>query len=203
MLTQAVPLPSLGESHHSDGALRHTRWADACSELQRLTQSAAGEYKLVYVARHAQGYHNVAEQKYGTPAWNARWAREYGDGVMTWGPDPELTDEGVEQAEQARAMWRATLQEGAPLPERLFCSPLRRALDTQIRTWRGLLSSDGSMPAVHVSDGLREVCGVHTCDQRSSRADIERRFPETALIFDADFVERDEMWKVRRSAALC
>lgn len=27
-------------------------------------------YKVVFFGRHGQGYHNVAESFYGTPAWN-------------------------------------------------------------------------------------------------------------------------------------
>jgi hypothetical protein len=29
-------------------------------------------YKLLYVGRHGEGYHNVAEDFYGTPAWDVR-----------------------------------------------------------------------------------------------------------------------------------
>ena len=28
------------------------------------------QYKLLYMGRHGEGYHNVAEAFYGTPAWD-------------------------------------------------------------------------------------------------------------------------------------
>lgn len=34
------------------------------------TAAASTQYKILFLARHGQGYHNVAERLYGTPAWN-------------------------------------------------------------------------------------------------------------------------------------
>ncbi len=31
-------------------------------------------YKLVFAGRHGQGYHNVAESKYGTALWDSYWS---------------------------------------------------------------------------------------------------------------------------------
>jgi hypothetical protein len=37
------------------------------------TAAPAGtQYKVLYLGRHGEGYHNVAETFYGTPAWNVR-----------------------------------------------------------------------------------------------------------------------------------
>lgn len=41
-------------------------------------------YKVVYIARHGEGYHNVAESFYGSPAWNCYWSLLSTDGNMTW-----------------------------------------------------------------------------------------------------------------------
>lgn len=36
-------------------------------------EAATGtQYKVLYLGRHGEGYHNVAETYYGTPAWNVR-----------------------------------------------------------------------------------------------------------------------------------
>jgi len=35
------------------------------------------QYKVVYMGRHGEGYHNVAETYYGTPAWNVRLTLQY------------------------------------------------------------------------------------------------------------------------------
>ncbi len=31
------------------------------------------QYKVLFMARHGEGYHNTAESYYGTPAWNVRF----------------------------------------------------------------------------------------------------------------------------------
>lgn len=41
-------------------------------------------YKVIFIARHGQGWHNVAESQYGTPAWNCYWSLLDGDGKLTW-----------------------------------------------------------------------------------------------------------------------
>jgi hypothetical protein len=33
---------------------------------------AGTQYKVLYLGRHGEGYHNVAETYYGTPAWNVK-----------------------------------------------------------------------------------------------------------------------------------
>lgn len=33
------------------------------------------QYKVLYMGRHGEGYHNAAETYYGTPAWNVRIIR--------------------------------------------------------------------------------------------------------------------------------
>lgn len=34
------------------------------------------QYKVLYMGRHGEGYHNVAEAFYGTPAWDVRPANQ-------------------------------------------------------------------------------------------------------------------------------
>ncbi len=89
-------------------------------------------YKLLYAGRHGQGFHNVGESKYGTPAWDSYWSELNGDGNITWGPDARLTELGVEQAQAVHDGWMSMLKQSdsAPLPSRLFSSPLSRALST-------------------------------------------------------------------------
>lgn len=49
---------------------RLVHWIDylngRCRNLDR------ARYKLLVMGRHGQGWHNVAESYYGTPAWNVR-----------------------------------------------------------------------------------------------------------------------------------
>ena len=51
-----------------------TQWQRFEHEIQTLNDDApAGtSYKLLFLGRHGEGYHNVAERFYGTEAWNVR-----------------------------------------------------------------------------------------------------------------------------------
>jgi len=49
-----------------------TQWQRFNRVLFELNQQAASNvvYKLLFIGRHGEGYHNAAESFYGTPAWN-------------------------------------------------------------------------------------------------------------------------------------
>ena len=78
-----------------------------CSYITDLNRNAdeSTTYKLIYIARHGEGYHNQArlstfsrsrrvalllishvqaESHYGTPAWNCYWSLQTTDGNITW-----------------------------------------------------------------------------------------------------------------------
>ena len=52
-----------------------------------------------------------------------------------------------------------------------------------------------------MTEGLREVMGVHTCDRRSSKREIARfcstEFPGSLYFFtfEAEFANEDELWR--------
>lgn len=56
-----------------------------------------------------------------------------------WGPDPLLTPLGISQAARNTVAWTQEAKAGAPLPERLYSSPLSRAMSTLEITWEDLL----------------------------------------------------------------
>lgn len=94
------------------------------------------KYKLLFVARHGQGYHNLAIEIYGQKAWDDYWSKKNGDGNIVWGPDPELTPLGVEQAKKNNIAWKKQISDKqAPVPDLFFVSPFTRATDTAIYTW--------------------------------------------------------------------
>lgn len=95
-------------------------------------------YKVIFIARHGQGWHNVAEAQYGTPAWNCYWSLQDGDGELAWGPDALLTPLGEGQAAAANAGWKEQLKDGAPLPQSFYSSPLRRSASTLNITWHDI-----------------------------------------------------------------
>lgn len=48
------------------------RWRNLITQINMLNANSDGltAYKLFYVARHGEGYHNVGEAKYGTAEWD-------------------------------------------------------------------------------------------------------------------------------------
>jgi broad specificity phosphatase PhoE len=64
--------------------------------------------------------------------------------------DPALTDLGLEQARDANRAWKEELGYNIPLPEKLYCSPLRRAIKTNQLTFEGLLKPDLKTTIVEV-----------------------------------------------------
>lgn len=96
-------------------------------------------YKLLFVARHGQGYHNLAIEIYGEKAWDDYWSLLNGDGNIVWGPDPDLTPLGIEQAKRNNIAWKKQIKsKNAPVPDIFFVSPFTRAVDTAKFTWMGI-----------------------------------------------------------------
>ncbi|KAE8264508.1 hypothetical protein A4X03_0g895 [Tilletia caries] len=181
------------------GLKEGVEWGDVVQEVRRLNEVGGGVYKLVYVGRHGQGVHNLAEAKYGTEAWDDDWSHRNGDGELVWGPDPLLTSLGEQQAEDVNEEWRlrlhnpnSTPSQKPPLPQRLYSSPFTRALETAKRTYMGVYGSEGKEQLI--LEGLRETIGGHTCDMRSPKSVIAKRFPAPAFEFEPGFAEGDMLF---------
>lgn len=56
--------------------------------------------------------------------------------------DPELTPIGINQAVEAKRGWEAELPFRITLPDRLYSSPLTRAMDTLRITFEGMVLGD-------------------------------------------------------------
>ncbi|CAO1636832.1 unnamed protein product [Parajaminaea phylloscopi] len=215
--TAISDFPAIGENF---GLHEDRSWAGLLKDVRKLNEEAKSSpssqgvrYKLVFAARHGEGWHNVAEAKYGTEAWDAKWALLTGDGELTWGPDPELTPLGEDQARAINATWKQQLGrasqglDAAPLPTKLFSSPFKRSSKTLQLSYEGILLPPGTKPDVpgatavdrpYVKEDLREQFGNdNTCIARSSKADIERNFPYFEL--EPGFPAEDEKFKVRVS----
>lgn len=115
---------------------------------------------------------------------------------MTWGPDPNLTDIGIRQAKDARAAWEAEIQLeiSIPLPEKLYCSPMTRAIHTHDITFEGLTLPENRKTVI--LENCREEYGEHTCDKRRSRTFIHSAFPQFEI--EDGFTEEDELWTPKR-----
>lgn len=155
--------------------------------------------KVFFLGRHGEGYHNVAEAKYGTPAWDDHWSKLDGDGTIVWGPDALLTPLGVQQAEAAHDKWTNEIPSGIPVPTVFYSSPLTRASRTLEITWTGITLPNGTDDCnlhpshkVLIAENCREVYGVHTCDKRHPKSWIAENFP--SWTFNKGFTEEDELW---------
>lgn len=167
-------------------------------------------YKVLFLARHGQGYHNLAIEIYGEEEWDNYWSKLDGDGNIVWGPDPELTPLGTEQAKRNNIAWKKQIEKQIPLPQSFYVSPFTRATDTYYHTWSDIETTRSnsivagrqnsttstssevvSLPPLVVED-LRETIGVHTCDKRRSKTFIHDRYPDFA--FEKDFTEEDVLW---------
>ncbi|KIW10951.1 hypothetical protein PV08_10250 [Exophiala spinifera] len=149
-------------------------------------------YKLLFLGRHGNGYHNIAERYYGREAWDCHYSALDGDpeNVMVWS-DAHLSREGRRQAAEVNDFWNAQIRgEKMSLPQKYFVSPLDRAMETAQITFKGLL--DKFDPTV--MERLREGTGIHTCDRRSDVSYIRGRFPEFITTRDPLLTESDEFW---------
>lgn len=134
---------------------------------------------------------------------------------MTWGPDPELTPLGEDQAREVNAAWKVQMErllkglDAAPLPTRLFSSPFKRSAMTLLLTYQGILLPPGTtpsgskgvppVPSPYVKEDLREQYGDdHEAVHRSSKSTIQKNFPDYEI--EKGFTEQDERFKVSASA---
>lgn len=173
-------------------------WDEIISKLHELNSQANPEkeqYKILYLARHGQGFHNLAHTKYGDDAWNDYWSKLNGDGEIVWGPDALLTELGIQQAKDNSEAWKAeqinnqSKNEKLIIPTRFYVSPLSRSIDTLIHTWSDIV--DLSDLAPYIQENWRETMGVHTCDKRSSRSIIAEKYEKKGFVIEPGFEEED------------
>ncbi|MCJ1303628.1 hypothetical protein MMC08_006438 [Hypocenomyce scalaris] len=182
-------------SEGDDPGNKLTQWQLFQQEVDRLNHEGGKDvqYKVLFMGRHGQGVHNVAEDFYGTHAWDCYWSKQDGNGTATW-VDAQLTGQGVKQAELANHFWEKEIEEQLiPVPQKYYTSPLTRCLATANITFSSL-KLPASRPFVPVvKELLREVNGVHTCDRRSTKSYIHNHYPEYGI--EDGFAEKDELWR--------
>ncbi|KAL7622396.1 putative phosphoglycerate mutase pmu1 [Parahypoxylon ruwenzoriense] len=151
------------------------------------------QYKVLFMARHGEGYHNAAESYYGTPAWNCYWGPLEGNGTTVW-RDAQLTEAGIAQCTKANNFWKHALAvEKIPAPQSYYSSPLIRSATTANLTFNGLNLPAERPFAPTVKEFLREGISMRTCDERSNKTYVQSLLP--AFIFEEGFAEDDELWK--------
>ncbi|KAI1192881.1 phosphoglycerate mutase-like protein [Nemania serpens] len=151
------------------------------------------QYKVLFMARHGEGYHNAAETYYGTPAWNCYWGPLDGNGTVVW-RDARLTEPGLAQCTKAKAFWaHALAAEKIPAPQSYYTSPLLRSAATANLTFGDLELPRARPFKPTIKEFLREGISIRSCDSRSSRAAIAALLPRFG--FEAGFAETDLLWR--------
>jgi broad specificity phosphatase PhoE len=150
------------------------------------------DYKLLFMGRHGEGYHNAAESYYGTPAWNCYWSLLDGNDTVIWA-DAHLTENGIAQAHKANNFWLSRINsQKIPTPQSYYTSPLSRCLATANLTFSGLPLPPKQPFIPTIKAKLREGISEHTCDRRSNKTYIAELFP--SYKFESGFLEYDQLW---------
>ena len=152
-------------------------------------------YHILFLGRHGQGFHNLAESWWGTSAWECKWSTLDGDlkSNIKWA-DADLTKIGIYQAGRMSQDWaQVTREEKMPFPTAFYASPLHRACRTSQLVFQPLVDSGEMLEyKPEIKENLRETIGIHTCDRRSTRSVIAENFPNFKI--EEGFTEEDEIW---------
>ena len=188
----------LNRSYPSDQSLHlhnPTQWQRFQHQVSRLNQEAprGTQYKLLYMGRHGDGYHNDAQTYYGTPAWNCYYSERDGNSTITWS-DARLSPLGVTQALAVNHFWAGEIaNQKIPRPQSYYTSPLTRCLQTANLTFAGLDLQPQHPFIPEVKELFREGISGHTCDRRRSKTYIHSLFPTYRI--EPGFTENDELWE--------
>ncbi|EPE29330.1 Phosphoglycerate mutase-like protein [Glarea lozoyensis ATCC 20868] len=171
-----------------------TQWEKFELEVARLNRESddSVQYKVLFLGRHGEGYHNVAEAFYGTKDWDCYWSLQDGNETSTWA-DALLTSIGEAQAQKANKFWQSLIEtQKIQTPQSYYTSPLLRCMATASITFSGLdLPRDRPFKPL-IKELIREAIGAHTCDRRSSKSVIHGHYPDWP--FEEGFAEEDPLW---------
>ncbi|KAL4808771.1 histidine phosphatase superfamily [Aspergillus unguis] len=192
LITRLYPTDKADQTPESD-----SQWKRLATYIASLNSSAESgtTYKLLFLGRHGQGVHNVAEARYGTALWDCRYSLLNGDAHGDWF-DARLTELGISQARTAHNAWKTQIARGIPAPESYYVSPLLRCCETARVTFEGVGlpgTDEGTGFKPVVKELLRETLGLHTCDARSPKSVISKAYPN--YIFEENFSEEDPLHK--------
>ncbi|QSZ31660.1 hypothetical protein DSL72_001227 [Monilinia vaccinii-corymbosi] len=183
-----------------DPERQKTQWERFENHVIKLNNQAPEnvQYKVLYLGRHGEGYHNIKETEVGKEAWDCYWSHLDGDANSTWA-DSQLAPTGVAQALVANEFWEKliTTQNISP-PQSYYVSPLTRCLETCSLTFSSLSFPHSSPPFIPtIKELLREGISSHTCDRRRSKTYIHNLAPTWK--FEPKFLEEDPYWRANYS----
>ena len=171
-----------------------TQWQRFHHQITQLNRAAphGTQYKLLYMGRHGDGYHNDAQSYYGTPAWNCFYSELNGNSTVTWS-DAHLSPLGVTQALAVNEFWASEIKnQKIPTPQSYYTSPLTRCLQTANYTFNGLNLPVRYPFIPEVKEYFREGISGHTCDRRSNESYIRNLFPSYKI--EPGFTQVDGLW---------
>ncbi|KAG6591159.1 phosphoglycerate mutase family [Phytophthora cinnamomi] len=153
-------------------------------EKERRPDGACRQIKVVYFLRHAQGTHNEAHDKYGSPRWEDEFART--EAFL----DAPLTPFGVQDAQdKGRPSVQAELEKGMSPIERVVVSPISRAIQTAQNFFTKEQVPGQPFTCI---ESCRETFDCHTCNKRRPLSELKRRFPDVDFSRLTD--EEDQLW---------
>ncbi|CAM9024076.1 unnamed protein product [Wickerhamomyces anomalus] len=160
-------------------------WSSFLTQLNSLNnQSNSSKYKLIFLARHGEGWHNVLDKR---SDWDYISRFDTFENYTLF--DADLTPKGEDQIEQVSEYWTKELKNDSPYPDLFYVSPLRRTLHTYHITWSQ--NDDGIIPIV--DEDLRERYGIQTPEKRHTKDWIAHYCP--TCVFENGFTEQDELWQ--------
>ncbi|GMF33724.1 unnamed protein product [Phytophthora fragariaefolia] len=153
-------------------------------EKQKRPDGRSRQIKVVYFLRHAEGTHNEAHAKYGSPRWEDEFART--DAFL----DAPLTPFGVQDARsKGQLSVQAELERGMPRIEKVVVSPISRAIQTAQNFFAKEQVPNEPFTCI---ENCRETFDCHTCNKRRPLSELKRRFPDVDFSRLAD--EEDQLW---------
>jgi broad specificity phosphatase PhoE len=179
----------INKDYDTDTSKDQEQWKRFSTHIRHLVAQDSN-IKVLWLGRHGQGWHNVAEAKYGTKAWDCYYSALDGFDSITWA-DANLTTLGQQQALAANLLWKQQIPHGIPVPETYYVSPLTRTVETADLTFKGIDGLTNYKP--YIKELCREALGIHTCDRRSTKSHLESTFPH--LTFEPGFSEPDVLWE--------
>lgn len=185
--------------------------------------------RMFILARHGQGYHNAAVDRYTEEVWDLEWAFKNGDGVLEDWYDANLTEKGINQVKRTGQVVFGEKMKGV-WADSYYCSPLRRCLQTFRYEWTEKFKEEKKedeglkkVVEVVVKENIRETIGIHTCDSRQNKTksynecikpfekeengfqikfEYEEGFAEEDPLYSSEYRETDHDIDVRIEKAL-
>jgi len=168
-------------------------------EVSGPSVEAAADETIVYLVRHGYGAHNAFAARFDKPC-NCRTGGSCAY-INNAHVDARLIEKGRRQAVAAGCAIRSF----NPPPAVAYVSPLRRTLETAAIALAG---SGGTGPDIGVPlvacELIREVYGIHHCDQRNPVVDARAEWPVidySAVGTDADTWHKEDVRETVEEAA--